>query len=146
MIDADRHARPALIAAHVRLERVEERRQFVLGGEFVPLILFVIVGALRVVVVRCVHGLAETVVRRGFFLEEAGRGLFGGGCGGGGGFEFGGEFRAQFFGLGFRGGGGGVLERPVALRGAAGEPGEGEQVFRLRLKRDDLPLVFAEIV
>ena len=40
----------------------------------------------------------------------------------------------------------GVLQRPVALRGAAREPVEGQRVVAGLVKADDLPIFLAEIV
>jgi hypothetical protein len=40
IIGSDRHPRPALIAAHVRFQSVEKRRQLIFLRELIPFILF----------------------------------------------------------------------------------------------------------
>ena len=148
IIGAHAHARTALIAAEVGFDGVEKYRQLLLlgGAKLVPIVLGLVVG-LGIVVARGVHRLAETVVRGGFLLDKTGRRRLGGGGGGPrGSLEFRGKLRAELLRLGLRGGGGGIRERPVALRRTTREAGEREQIVGRGVILDDFPLVAAEIV
>ena len=85
-------------------------------------------------------GVALLVRQKCFALFLGGAGLAGTGL------ELGLELGAQFVRLDAGRGLGGVLQRPVALRGAAREPVEGQRVVAGLVKADDLPVFLAEIV
>ena len=150
IVGADAHAGAALVSAEVRFDGVEKHRQLLFrrGRQIVPIVLR-LVGRFRIIVAGRVHRLAETIVRGGLFFNETGGrrlGASGSGRGPRGGLEFRGKLRAKLLSLGLSGSRGGVRQRPVALRRAPREAGEGEQIVGRGVVVNNLPLVAAEIV
>ena len=150
IVGADAHAGAALVSAEVRFDGVEKHRQLLFrrGSQIVPIVLR-LVGRFRIIVAGRVHRLAETIVRGGLLFNETGGrrlGASGSGRGPRGGLEFRSKLRAKLLSLGLSGGRGGVRQRPVALRRAPREAGEGEQIVGRGVVVNNLPLVAAEIV
>ena len=151
LVETHAHARAALVAAHVRTQGVEKRRQFILFGKLVPIVLrrraVLFLATLRVVVARGVAGAAQIAVGVALLVGQESFALFLGGAGlAGAGLELGLELGAKLVRLDTGRRLGGVLQRPVALRGAARETVKGQRVVAGLVKADDLPIFLAEIV